>query len=49
VQALLFKAQTDLNELTGEADPVVQLIDFHIQRTTAFTPSTSSASTRRAA
>lgn len=29
VQSLLFKAQTDLNELTGEADPVVRLIDFH--------------------
>ena len=28
VQALLFKAQVDVNELTGEADPVVQLIDF---------------------
>jgi type I restriction enzyme R subunit len=28
VQALLFKAQVDLNELTGEAHPVVQLIDF---------------------
>ena len=29
VQAMLFKAQADLNELTGEADPVVRLIDFH--------------------
>jgi len=29
VQALLFKAQTESNELTGEADPVVRLIDFH--------------------
>lgn len=29
VQAMLFKAQTDVNELTGEADPVVRLIDFH--------------------
>ena len=29
VQAMLFKAQTDSNELTGEADPVVRLIDFH--------------------
>lgn len=28
VQALLFKAQVDVNESTGEADPVVQLIDF---------------------
>ena len=29
VQALLFKAQVDSNELTGESDPVVRLIDFH--------------------
>lgn len=29
VQALLFKAQVDVNELTGESDPVVRLIDFH--------------------
>lgn len=29
VQSLLFKAQTESNELTGEADPVVRLIDFH--------------------
>ncbi|GAK27508.1 type I restriction endonuclease subunit R [Serratia liquefaciens] len=29
VQALLFKAQTESNELTGETDPVVRLIDFH--------------------
>lgn len=28
VQKLLFKAQVDVNELTGEADPVAQLIDF---------------------
>ena len=28
VQAMLFKAQTDVNELTGENDPVVWLIDF---------------------
>jgi type I restriction enzyme R subunit len=28
VQKLLFKAQVDLNEVTGEADPVVKLIDF---------------------
>ncbi|MCH8621005.1 HsdR family type I site-specific deoxyribonuclease [Undibacterium sp. TS12] len=28
IQALLFKAQVDANELTGEADPVVRLIDF---------------------
>ena len=29
VSTLLFKAQVDTNELTGEADPVVRLIDFH--------------------
>ena len=29
VQALLLKAQVDRNESTGEADPVVQLIDFN--------------------
>ncbi|MBY0503981.1 MAG: HsdR family type I site-specific deoxyribonuclease [Bryobacteraceae bacterium] len=28
VQKLLFKAQVDMNEITGEHDPVVQLIDF---------------------
>lgn len=28
VQRLLFKAQVDVNESTGEADPVVQLVDF---------------------
>lgn len=28
VQALFLKAQVDVNELTGELDPVVQLIDF---------------------
>lgn len=28
VQRLLVKAQLDVNEVTGEADPVVQLIDF---------------------
>ena len=28
IQALLFKAQVDVNELTGEQDPVVRLIDF---------------------
>jgi type I restriction enzyme R subunit len=28
VQKLLFKAQVDVNEITGEPDPVVQLIDF---------------------
>jgi type I restriction enzyme R subunit len=29
VQALLFKAQVDVNEISGESDPVVKLIDFH--------------------
>jgi hypothetical protein len=28
VQSLFFKAQVDVNEVTGESDPVVQLIDF---------------------
>ncbi len=28
IQALLFKAQVDVNEMTGEQDPVVKLIDF---------------------
>lgn len=28
IQALLFKAQVDANEITGEQDPVVKLIDF---------------------
>jgi len=28
IQALLFKAQVDVNEMTGESDPVVKLIDF---------------------
>lgn len=29
IQALLLKAQVDVNELTGELTPVVRLIDFH--------------------
>lgn len=29
IQNLLFKAQVDVNEVTGEQDPVVKLIDFH--------------------
>lgn len=29
IQNLLFKAQVDVNETTGEQDPVVRLIDFH--------------------
>lgn len=33
IQALFLKAQVDRNEVTGESDPVVQLIDFaHPQR-----------------
>lgn len=28
IQSLLFKTQVDANELTGEQDPVVKLIDF---------------------
>ena len=28
IQKLLFKSQTDVNEVTGEQDPVVKLIDF---------------------
>ena len=36
VQALLFKAQVDLNELTGEADPVVRLIDFRTPENNQF-------------
>jgi len=29
ILAMLFKAQVDINEVTGESDPVVRLIDFH--------------------
>jgi len=36
VQALLFKTQVDVNELTGEADPVVRLIDFHTPENNQF-------------
>jgi type I restriction enzyme, R subunit len=36
IQALLFKAQVDTNELTGEADPVVKLIDFHTPENNQF-------------
>jgi len=36
VQALLFKAQVDVNELTGEPDPVVKLIDFAHPERNAF-------------
>src|ERR1051325_2723064 len=35
VQALFLKAQVDVNEITGESDPVVKLIDFaHPERNT---------------
>lgn len=35
IQALFVKAQVDVNEVTGEADPVVKLIDFaHPERNT---------------
>ena len=36
VQALLIKAQVDVNELTGERDPVVRLIDFHTPENNQF-------------
>ncbi len=36
IQALLFKAQVDSNELTGESDPVVRLIDFHTPENNQF-------------
>jgi type I restriction enzyme R subunit len=36
VQALLLKAQVDTNELTGEPDPVVRLIDFHTPENNRF-------------
>src|SRR5688572_7627896 len=36
IQKLLFKAQVDLNEETGEADPVVKLIDFEHPERNAF-------------
>ena len=36
VQKLLFKAQVDVNDLTGEPDPVVQLIDFAHPERNAF-------------
>jgi type I restriction enzyme R subunit len=36
VQKLLFKAQVDVNELTGELDPVAQLIDFAHPERNAF-------------
>ncbi len=36
VQALFLKAQVDRNEVTGESDPVVQLIDFAHQERNVF-------------
>lgn len=36
IQALLFKAQVDVNELTGESDPVVRLIDFRTPENNQF-------------
>ncbi|MBX8634744.1 MAG: hypothetical protein KIY10_09680 [Thermoplasmata archaeon] len=53
VQGLLFKAQVDRNEITGETDPVVQLIDFvppelpRFGRTTSNEGSSASASALR--
>jgi len=36
IQKLLFKAQVDLNEVTGEHDPVVKLIDFEVPENNHF-------------
>lgn len=36
VQNLLFKAQVDTNELTGESDPIVRLIDFRTPENNQF-------------
>lgn len=36
IQALLFKAQVDVNELTFESDPVVRLMDFHTPENNQF-------------
>ena len=36
VRALLIKVQVDVNELTGESDPVVRLIDFHTPENNQF-------------
>ena len=36
IQALLFKAQVDVNEVTGESDPIVRLIDFHTPENNQF-------------
>lgn len=36
IQALLIKTQVDVNELSGEADPVVKLIDFQTPENNVF-------------
>ena len=36
IQKLLFKAQVDVNEITGEQDPVVKLIDFATPQNNTF-------------
>jgi type I restriction enzyme R subunit len=36
IQKLLFKAQVDRNEISGEADPVVKLIDFEYPQNNVF-------------
>lgn len=36
IQSLLFKAQVDVNEQTGESDPVVKLIDFEHPENNSF-------------
>jgi len=36
VQSLLLKAQVDVNEMTGESDPVVRLIDFRTPENNRF-------------
>jgi len=36
IQALLFKTQVDVNELTFESDPVVRLMDFHTPENNQF-------------
>ncbi len=47
VHALLVKTQVDVNEASGEVDPVVSLIDFHHPERNRFHASTSSALRRR--
>lgn len=36
IQKLIFKAQVDVNEITGEQDPVVRLVDFETPRNNRF-------------